>query len=73
MLEKHKINFEEQEKHLRLIGRGDPARNHLNEYQTTQKIPAGGELPSVSSACGDTVRSHQQNSGVPKKKEADKF
>ena len=72
--QKHKVNVVEQEKHCWSCRPGrDIAQNKLNNYQTTQSSPAAGELPSVSSVGEDPVQSKQQNSGVPKKNEADRI
>ena len=52
---------------------GDPARNNFNNDQTTQRLPAGGQLPSVLSGGEDPVQSYEQNGVVPNKKEANKL
>ena len=39
------MNLEEQEKHFRSSQPGDLARNNLNNYQTTQRLPAAREPP----------------------------
>ena len=76
--EKHKVILEQQENHFRSYQprereEGRPVQNNLDIYQTTQRLLAGGEPPSVLQAREDPVQSNQQDSGVPKKKEAEKI
>ena len=52
--------FRKQEKYVPSDqpGRG-PAENNLNNSQTTQRLPATGESPSVATAAGDLMQSSQ--------------
>ena len=56
-----------------LISLGDLPQKNLDNNQTTQRFPAAKELLSVLLAGRDFVQSNQQNSGVPKMKEADRI